>query len=278
MKYVWDNRTTIKKKETVLSSPAFLACKVAYPGLTPILEEGVNSMMASMNDFKHEYIVLQNKIGYKDQDGISFKINYGFKTVFAYYYEFEKGRITRPLSEVSTFDVMACEFSYAELPKNYKYIMGVTGTLKVLPECKKQVMRDEYKVHKEYYLPSVYGDSRRTTTRYEFVENNQHYAELAKEIKSFIDAGRAVLVCLKTRDDVSNFFQSPEFTPFKGQTSILVETHDSETRNARIMRASLAKQVTLMTRSFGRGIDFVLEEVVRKIGGLHCIQGFLSSE
>ena len=64
---------------------------------------------------------------------------------------------------------MVCEFSYAELAKNYKYIMGVTGTLKVLPECKKKIMREEYKILKAYYLPSVYGDTRRKITRFEFV-------------------------------------------------------------------------------------------------------------
>lgn len=43
-------------------------------------------MINGMKNYNHEYQVLNGKIAYKDQDGYTDKISYGYKTVFAYYY------------------------------------------------------------------------------------------------------------------------------------------------------------------------------------------------
>jgi hypothetical protein len=43
-------------------------------------------MIRSVKNWKHDYLIEKDKIAYKLQDGISDKINYGYKTIFAYYY------------------------------------------------------------------------------------------------------------------------------------------------------------------------------------------------
>ncbi len=41
-------------------------------------------MILGCRQCKYEYVVRDDLIQYKDQDGISSKINYGFQTLFAY--------------------------------------------------------------------------------------------------------------------------------------------------------------------------------------------------
>jgi hypothetical protein len=44
-------------------------------------------MISGTKNYKHDYLILNDKIVYKEQDGISLTANYGFKTTFAYFYE-----------------------------------------------------------------------------------------------------------------------------------------------------------------------------------------------
>lgn len=41
-------------------------------------------MILGAKNYEHEYIIHNDSIAYKDQDGISDKINYGYTTMFAY--------------------------------------------------------------------------------------------------------------------------------------------------------------------------------------------------
>jgi hypothetical protein len=93
-------------------------------------------MIVDLASFEsHDYFVLKDKIGYKEQDEIVFNIVYGYKTLWAYYKEHEKGNISRySLEENISISVNCGSFSYADipLPPQFQFIMGVTGTLKTL--------------------------------------------------------------------------------------------------------------------------------------------------
>ena len=92
----------------------------------------------------HDYVVKDDKIGYKLQDTIIYNANYGYKTLFAYYYENSKDKITSISLEENKRIIIKCgTFSYAEIVKDlksFKYIMGVTGTLKTLSPPEKKVV------------------------------------------------------------------------------------------------------------------------------------------
>jgi len=47
-------------------------------------------------------------------------------------------------------------FSYAEIPKKFDIILGVTGTLDSLGIYEKQVIRDDYKIIKMTYTPVTF--------------------------------------------------------------------------------------------------------------------------
>ena len=53
------------------------------------------------------------------------------------------------------------QFSYAELPKYFDHIMGVSGTVEAMSDFRKKIMRQDYKIQEIYTLPSIYGDSHR---------------------------------------------------------------------------------------------------------------------
>jgi hypothetical protein len=52
---------------------------------------------------------------------------------------------------------MVAEFSYAKLPQYFDNILGVTGTLEVLPQYKKQQLKDRYGIEDQYAIPSAFG-------------------------------------------------------------------------------------------------------------------------
>ena len=101
-----------------------------YPSLKDLLKNQVHGMVSGALNYKHEYFVIEKRIAYKDNDSISYKINYGYKTVFAYLHEFQKSRVSKVyLEEALQITLMIAEFSYASLPNYFSNILGVTGTL-----------------------------------------------------------------------------------------------------------------------------------------------------
>jgi hypothetical protein len=137
--YVWLNRATITYKK-LIETNELKACFKEFPKLNTILEYNAADMVSSVKNFKHSYIIHEGKIGYVLPEGISFKASYGWKTTFAYYYEAERGAIKVQPEDYAEISVLCCEISYAELPSEFAYIMGVTGTLSILPKCQLEVL------------------------------------------------------------------------------------------------------------------------------------------
>ena len=121
-------------------------------------------MLGAAINYEHKYYSIDEKIVYKDGDTISTKINYGYKTAFANLYEYRKPnpRIsTANYKESLKIALAAAEFSYAELPKYFKNILGVTGTLEVIPNFKKKYLVDMYKIEEQFIIPSAFGMDKR---------------------------------------------------------------------------------------------------------------------
>jgi len=78
---------------------------------------------------------------------------------------------------------------------------------------------------------------------------------------------------------VNEFYLSSEFRDIKENSITLTERNDQDAASTRIIRATHARHITLMTRAFGRGIDFIVDEqAVKDVGGVHIIQAFISEE
>ena len=78
---------------------------------------------------------------------------------------------------------------------------------------------------------------------------------------------------------VEQFYLTPEFIYLKDNSFPLTERNDKNATNTRISIATRAGKITILTRVFGRGIDFIVaEKEVKEAGGLHVIQAFISEE
>jgi hypothetical protein len=61
---------------------------------------------------------------------------------------------------------MIAQFSYAELPKYFHKIIGVTGTLETLPKSKQTELAKSYNTKDQYAIPSSFGIEKRRIERY----------------------------------------------------------------------------------------------------------------
>ena len=53
----------------------------------PVINSSIKSMISELSSIQtHQYEVKDDKIGYIELDNISFNINYGYRTLFAYYF------------------------------------------------------------------------------------------------------------------------------------------------------------------------------------------------
>ena len=77
--------------------------------------------------------------------------------MFAYYHEKENNNITpQSLNKNISLNFYSGNFSYAEIPKIFKNIIGVTGTLQTLSDLEKKIIKDDYDIKLNSYIHSIY--------------------------------------------------------------------------------------------------------------------------
>jgi hypothetical protein len=108
-------------------------CKeVNNPIFERIMENQTNAMIRDLTGYKNDVYTVQNgKIYYKEGDGLSDKIHYGYRTIWAYFHE---NRINNKvsvndLSKQLFNNLIVAGFSYSKLSCYFSSILGVTGTL-----------------------------------------------------------------------------------------------------------------------------------------------------
>lgn len=98
-------------------------------------------------------------------------------------------------------------------------------------------------------------------------------------MKIHYDKKRPIMIFFNSLYDVSKFYESNAFAPYQKDTAILNEKHNAEQRRIRIMRTMAEGKISLMTRAFARGIDFIIyEKNVINNGGGHLIVAYMIDE
>ena len=290
IKYIWENRGSVKLG-TMRNEVSYINCKAALGECSSLLESAVKQMIFDVKNFKnHGYIVNEGKIGYKEQDGIEYDINIGYKTLFAYLHEIEvSGNISSNCKKFQKFKrlILKCgDFSYATLIKDkFSFIMGVTGTLETLNEEMKKDLRDTYNVKKFSYMPSVYPESKFVFDPDKNIwisTEEEYFNSIAEEIdrvkKTEEGNKRPIIIVFENLRTLKDFYDFEGFKKFKSNSDCLTEeTNESKIKKI-IDEATKSGNITLMTKSFGRGTDFVIrDEILIKSGGVHVIQSFYST-
>ena len=197
--------------------------------------------------------------------------------------------------------------SYAEVPKEFPCIFGVTGSLSTLPDKQREVLMESYRVSVFSFFPSFW-ETKEQKRQLDWQENkltNKNFPPVVNEenevfvhtlamIRKIVNEDRAVLVFCKDSRQLKAFkrFCSGKIAnPF-----ILDGTDDSLNVIARSegrvnlgegrqwtkkdlivdKQAGEPKAVTIATAEFGRGEDFKYSPSVLEKGGGHAIQLYLT--
>ena len=296
IQHIWSNRydKDALSFSSVKASKEFIECCSKFVGWEFLIEEATKEMLSDIKTFEeHEYVVLRDRIGYKDQDGISFNISYGFKTLFAYFKEHAAGNITQSSRDAHlAFTIDLGIYSYAEIPRQYKCIMGVTGTLATLSQSEKDILKS-YGIEKSTFMPSVYGNNQlvfasNTIEDLKIESTAGYFASIANEIKkrlerdskgSSVVVKRAILVFFRTKAILDQFYESTVLSDLgiKEKIKLITEHVSKDEKEGLIAQAMTTGSITLLTAEFGRGTDFkCYDDRINNSGGVHVIQTFVS--
>ncbi|CAF1185261.1 unnamed protein product [Adineta steineri] len=286
--YVWTEKNSNLNINKIKDTNEYKACCNRFPTWESLILEAVKKLIYDVSTFgSHDYVVKEDKIGYKEQDNIIYNIVYGYKTLFAYYCEHERGKITKKsFEEKICLNIKCGNFSYAEIPLQFKFIMGVTGTLETLSDAEKEIIKNDYKIEKYTFTPSVFGANNLTFRIKDDIkiENNDDYfnvirREIDDKLIGTSSGKRAILVFFESAKKLKEFYESKALETIKYSVEFLIEEADSDEKEKAIRRATTSGQITLFTRTFGRGTDFICyDQSVAANGGTHVIQTFLSEE
>eukprot|EP01126_Amoeba_proteus_P035442 TRINITY_DN3575_c0_g1_i2.p1 TRINITY_DN3575_c0_g1~~TRINITY_DN3575_c0_g1_i2.p1 ORF type:complete len:976 (-),score=254.01 TRINITY_DN3575_c0_g1_i2:133-2694(-) len=250
-----------------------------------LLSAGQKMVMDVKNFHLHRYeVTLDGLIGYQDMDKINTDAFFPYLTLFAYFKEFEND--VEKLRKFSTLMLVCGKYSYAEILRNFTGIIGVSGTIQNLSPIEKEILEGYYGVVRFTFVPSAFGYEQLS-----FFSKEEAHLRIIKTSDDFhvtlsqlIDAsskrGRAVLVFFKDKKSLLELFESDVYKPLLTTTRVMTEDSSDEER-AFLVKRTNSGDITLLTRSFGRGTDFVCydKKVNRpEVGGVHVIQTFISQE
>ena len=241
-------------------------------------------MIKSLKNYQSStYIVHNDRIAYIEGESIVTNVVRGYDTIWAYYHENEKNNITTASLEANVGISINCgTFSYAEMPHNFFFIAGVSGTLETLTREEKDILERVYKISKTTIMPSVFGKNNRNydSTNHVIVENEgDYFMKIREEINTICNADRAILVFFSSEEKLMEFYNSKNLADLRSQVQILTEKVDLGQREFKINRCGTQGTVTFLTKMFGRGTDFICQnQQLLANGGLHILQTFFSEE
>lgn len=292
--FIWTNRNSTSLSLNYMKrQPVYQQCcaQFHHGGIKWdfLIDSAISEILENLKTYeRHDYLVKDDRIAYKDQDGISFSISYRYNTLLAYYNENEKGKISRESLKQNIGLLVKCgTFSYAKLPSRFSAILGVTGTLEQISTPEREILHNEYRITKGMYMPSVYGENKRIFAKNADIKidnEDSYYATLVGEINNRIvgtnpEVKRAVLVFFEDANSLYKFTKSSQIESLRMSYKILTEEANASEKKVIVAQASRSGAVTFLTRCFGRGTDFIsFNPIVNANGGVHVIQTFLSEE
>ena len=262
----------------------FRECAAKYSNHVYILEEAIKDMITTLKSYdKGTYFVKDDKIAYVDGENITSNVAFGYNTVWQYYLEHEKGNISRE-SLVNNVGILVKfgRFSYAELPLNFAFISGVSGTLSSLSSKEKTILSETYKIHVKTNIPSIFDKSKRLfDPKYDLrvYDDDNYFSSIRHEIENILSVKRSILIFFKSNKHLNDFYNSSELASIQDQVQVLIETDDPSEKQIKVNRSTEIEKVTLVTRAMGRGTNFVCRswQLIAN-GGIHVLQTFFSEE
>ena len=94
------------------------------------------------------------------------------------------------------------------LPNYFDSILGVTGTLEVLPQYKKKQLVKRYGIEDQYAIPSAFGVNKRRTDNYYIVPIESFHQTIIAKINE-VPNRRPIIIFFKGARELNEFSQVP---------------------------------------------------------------------
>jgi uncharacterized protein YegL len=212
----------------------------------------------------------------------------GYMTFWAYLYEVERGEIQyNPSVRKMGLQLFAGSILYSDLPKRYRLLLGLSGTVTELSEKDLEILAN-YQVSKCSFMPSTFRKTQLEVKHPQHVVTDPSIDGFFDAIKTAIQVElqpgheRTILVVFKDHETLTGFNVFLQNRPIHLRGAepcvpgVLTDDISFCKRDASIKAAMFEGGVTLMTRSYGRGTDFICSsKVIDDRGGVHIIQTFL---
>ena len=296
IKKIWKERSSKPSLRGLSSSSEYKKLISDFPQWKFLIDNELRLMCAQVNHFNQPayfYDSQRDQVGYSDHDTISYALTYGYRTLFAHLNELDKGEVkaahTKGFDDRHLQMQVSCgQFSYANI--NPSCILGVSGTLQALTDYEREVMT-RYNIGLYSIAPSVYGTKQlifdAPDTGLHVAANKSDYfkaiVDTINDMSRSKDATRkkhrAVIVFFESNRRMQEFRKSEFFRQVVENTSVNMLSEDTpkDSRDYIIKKAATAGQVTLSTKAFGRGTDFISRDTeLNDRGGTHIVQTFLS--
>lgn len=187
--YIWqckaDRRVNLV---AVQNTNYYEALARKFPAWQSVIDEAIKDMIDAAKNFASQPYHLDEstgRIGYQDQDRVSYEMTYGYKTTYAYFAEYAKGKLTDAhLNANLNIQLNSGFFSYAEMPKLFDKVIGVTGTLDTLCPEQIKVIKEDYQITMLTFMPSVFGKNQRNFDKKNDVriyDSDFYYQEIINE-------------------------------------------------------------------------------------------------
>lgn len=286
--YIWENRDQkLTLSDVIGKSIGQNDFKKEYPNFTEaMLNEKIKEMIRDVQCFPkgkeptHECICKDDKIGYENSNtgNISYNIYDGYKTLFAYFHYHEKEQITanKRNGEIR-IGTSVGGVLYSELPKFFEVKIGITGSLDELTSFEKNIL-NSYGLNSHVFVPSIFPKRKIIIEETEVcLVKDKYFPTIRNNAKEKINQDRACLIFFETNENLKSFhkfLQNQEAITSK-KILILNDSLTTQERENVISQSTLHGRITLCTRAYGRGTDFICRDsyLIEK-GGVHVIQTF----
>ena len=282
---IWKNKNaTPLLLETVKAMPSYTECATKFSNWTFLIDEAIKDMINSLKNYQSStYVVNNDRICYIEGESIVANLVRGYDTIWAYYHENEKNNITLESLKKNVGIIINCgTFSYAEMPHFFSFISGVSGTLETLTKKEKNILETVYKISKTTIMPSVFGKNNRIYNKSDnviLVNETDYFMTIRNKIDAMCNAKRAILVFFSCTDKLMEFYNSSQLASIRSRVQILTEKVAVSERDLLIKRCATEGKVTLLTKMFGRGTDFICtNQKIIANGGIHILQTFFTEE
>jgi hypothetical protein len=283
-RFIWEQRALPLEqlRAAVKGHAAFAALLQGRTELTEFFNQHVTLMTKDVKDVdRHaaEYQIIDGQLRYKSQEQMTATLHVGYKTLFSYFKESGNGKVpAENLEKELGLQIPCGNFSFAEIPKQYAQILGVTGTLDSLGNFEQAIVQTDYKIKLQTFAPSIYGDS-----QLNFKEKDDVHVERGKVdfyrrvLEESLEMGkqkRATLIFFESEQALKEFKESEYGAKIPNLQSVTTATQNVEHH---LKAATRAGSTTLFSAVHGRGLDFkCFDPNIQAAGGVHVVQTFLS--